>query len=92
MDLYLHNRIKNIFRCGKSVKVGILRETKNPPDRRVPLTPPQIIALKKIIRLFEFCVQPSDYRCYSDENMNNLNIPLKEDLHDCDILMGVKRG
>jgi saccharopine dehydrogenase (NAD+, L-lysine-forming) len=74
----------------KSLRVGILRETKNPPDRRVPLTPPQIIALEEMYPDVQFFVQPSDYRCYSNEEYEYLDIPLKEDLHDCDILMGVK--
>jgi saccharopine dehydrogenase (NAD+, L-lysine forming) len=72
------------------LKVGILRETKNPPDRRVPLTPEQIIALKELYPDVEFHVQPSDIRCYSNEEFKDLNIQLKEDLSDCDILMGVK--
>lgn len=74
----------------KSLKVGILRETKNPPDRRVPLTPPQIVALKEQYPEVEFFVQPGETRCYSDEEYDHLNIYLKEDLSDCDILMGVK--
>jgi alanine dehydrogenase len=74
----------------KNLKVGILRETKNPPDRRVPLTPPQIVTLQELYPDVEFFVQPSDYRCYSNEEYEYLDIPLKEDLRDCDILMGVK--
>jgi saccharopine dehydrogenase (NAD+, L-lysine-forming) len=74
----------------KTLKVGILRETKNPPDRRVPLTPPQIIALQELYPHVEFYVQPSDSRSYADEEYDYLDIPLKEDLRDCDILLGVK--
>jgi alanine dehydrogenase len=74
----------------KSLKVGILRETRNPPDRRVPLTPPQIVALEELYPSVEFFVQPSDYRCYSNEEYEYLDIQLREDLRDCDILMGVK--
>ena len=74
----------------QSLKIGILRETKNPPDRRVPLTPPQIIALQELYPHVEFFVQPSDNRCYSDEEYDYLDIPLKEDLRECDILLGVK--
>ncbi|MFH0843293.1 MAG: NAD(P)-dependent oxidoreductase [Bacteroidota bacterium] len=74
----------------KTLRIGILRETKNPPDRRVPLTPPQIIVLQEQYPFVEFYVQPSDIRCYSDEEYEYLDIPLKEDLHDCDILMGIK--
>ncbi len=74
----------------KILRVGILRETRNPPDRRVPLTPPQIIALQENYPGVEFFVQPSDYRSYSNEEYEYLNIPLTEDLRNCDILMGVK--
>jgi saccharopine dehydrogenase (NAD+, L-lysine forming) len=74
----------------KTLRVGILRETKNPPDRRVPLTPPQIIALEELYPNVQFFVQPSDYRCFSNEEYEYLDIPLKEDLRDCDILLGVK--
>jgi saccharopine dehydrogenase (NAD+, L-lysine forming) len=74
----------------KALKVGILRETRNPPDRRVPLTPPQIIALEETYPEVQFFIQPSDFRCYSNEEYEYLNIPLREDLRDCDILMGVK--
>jgi len=74
----------------KRLKVGILRETKNPPDRRVPLTPSQIVALQEEYPFTEFYVQPSDIRCYSDDEYEYLRIPLREDLGNCDILMGVK--
>lgn len=72
------------------MKIGILRETKIPPDRRVALTPPQILALQETYPFVEFFVQPSSFRCYSNEEYEYLNIPLQEDLHHCDILMGVK--
>jgi saccharopine dehydrogenase (NAD+, L-lysine-forming) len=75
---------------GRTLKVGILRETKNPADRRVPLTPPQIVALEELYPNVEFFVQPSDFRCYSNEEYEYLDIPMKEDLRECDILMGVK--
>ena len=74
----------------KKVKVGILRETKIPPDRRVPLTPAQIVELREKYPFVEFFVQPSDIRCYTDEEYEYLMIPIREDLSDCDILMGVK--
>jgi saccharopine dehydrogenase (NAD+, L-lysine forming) len=73
-----------------TLKVGLLRETRNPPDRRVPLTPPQVITIEELYPGVEFYVQPSDSRCYSDEEYDYLGIPLKEDLRDCDILLGVK--
>ena len=74
----------------RELRIGILRETKIPPDRRVPLTPAQIVELRERYPFVEFFVQPSDIRCYTDEEYKYLKIPLREDLSNCDILMGVK--
>ena len=74
----------------KNVRIGILRETKTPPDRRVPLSPPQILKAKEKFPEVEFEIQPSPIRCYKDEEYKYLNLPLQEDISDCDILMGVK--
>jgi alanine dehydrogenase len=74
----------------EKIKIGILRETKIPPDNRVPLTPSQIITLKNEYPDIEFFVQPSKIRCFRDKEYETMNIPIKEDLSSCDILMGVK--
>ena len=74
----------------ESLKIGILRETKTPPDRRVPLTPAQIKTLSEIYPWCEFMVQPSPFRCYSDNEYKSLGIAFSEDLHNCNILLGVK--
>lgn len=74
----------------KKIKVGILRESKNPPDRRVPVTPAQAVEIKQKYPHVEIFVQPSDLRCYKNEEYRYLDIPLKEDLSHCDILLGVK--
>jgi saccharopine dehydrogenase (NAD+, L-lysine forming) len=89
-DLVSLDQVNTMTITEKAIKIGILRETKNPPDRRVPLTPPQIVALQELYPYAGFFVQPSDNRCYSDEEYDYLDIPLKEDLKDCDILLGVK--
>lgn len=74
----------------KKVKVGLIRETKTPPDRRVPLTPSQVVELKEKYPNVEFYVQPSNIRCFTDDEYKELKIPMREDISDCDILMGVK--
>ena len=86
---YLH-AVLRYTQMEKKVKVGIIRETKTPPDRRVPLTPAQIVELRDKYPFVEFFVQPSDIRCYTDDEYKYLKIPLREDLSHCDILMGVK--
>lgn len=72
------------------MKIGIIREGKTPPDSRVVLTPKQVkLALDRFEQL-DIYVQPSPHRCYSDAEYQNENITLKEDLSDCDVLIGVK--
>jgi alanine dehydrogenase len=72
------------------IRIGILRETKNPPDRRVPLTPVQCRDLMDQYPELEIRVQPSGYRCFSDEEYLQEGIQLQEDLSECQVLMGVK--
>jgi saccharopine dehydrogenase (NAD+, L-lysine forming) len=72
------------------IKIGVLREEKSPPDMRVPLTPLICAELLKQYPGLEIYVQPSSIRCYHDEEYTAFGVPLKEDLNDCDILMGVK--
>lgn len=74
----------------QKLKIGIVRETKNPPDRRVPFTPVQCRTMIDSYPELEILVQPSDYRCYSDEEYTSEGISLREDLSECEILMGVK--
>jgi alanine dehydrogenase len=70
--------------------LGIIRETKVPPDKRVPLTPKQCRNLLDRFKHLEILVQPSSMRCYSDDEYGAEGISLSEDLSSCDILMGVK--
>jgi alanine dehydrogenase len=72
------------------VKIGIVKEGKVPIDRRVPLTPVQIQSLHKQYSEVSVVVQPSNIRCFSDEDYTNEGIALANDLSDCDVLMGVK--
>lgn len=72
------------------MKIGILRETKNPPDKRVPFTPEQCRALIEKYASLELVIQPSDYRCFSDQEYLDQGLKLQEDLSDCNVLMGVK--
>lgn len=72
------------------MKIGILRETKTPPDKRVPLTPAQCAVVKQRWPEVELVVQPSPIRKITDDQYTAAGIILQEDLSDCDVLMGVK--
>ncbi|MBL7779552.1 MAG: alanine dehydrogenase [Chitinophagales bacterium] len=72
------------------MKIGILREEKHPIDNRAPLTPSQCRTLMEEHSNLWVAVQPSKHRCYTDDEYHNQGILLREDLSDCDILLGVK--
>ena len=74
------------------MKVGILREGKTPPDKRVPLTPQQCVEVQKAFPHVSIVVQPSPVRSYKDEEYSVLGISLQEDLSDCDYFAGRKRS
>ena len=71
------------------MKLGVIKEGKIPPDKRVPLTPKQCAFLKQKFS-FEIVVQPSSIRCFSDQEYMDQGIVLQDDLSDCDIILGVK--
>ncbi len=72
-----------------TVKIGIIREGKTPPDARSPLTPEQC-AEAQVELPVRIVVEPSPVRCFKDEEFTRHGIHLQEDLSDCDILLGVK--
>lgn len=72
------------------LNIGIIREGKVPPDARVALTPEDCAELLKRHPKLSITVQPSAGRCYSDQEYQEMNIPVQEDLSECDILLGVK--
>ena len=74
----------------ENVRLGIIRETKNPPDRRVPLNPEQCRRLLDRYANLAITVQPSPLRCFTDEEYAAQGVTLDEDISTCDVLMGVK--
>ncbi len=72
------------------VKLGVVRETKTPPDKRVPLTPVQCREILDRCAGLEIFVQPSGDRCYSDDEYRTEGITLSENLSNCNVLIGVK--
>ena len=71
-------------------RIGLLRETKTPADRRVALSPGQCVELMNRYPNVEVVVQPSEIRCFKDSEYIEAGIPLKEDLNECHLLIGIK--
>ena len=64
------------------MKIGILRENKTPPDKRVPLTPEQCVEVQQQFPNVKIMVQPSAIRCFADNEYTELGITLNGDLSD----------
>ena len=72
------------------MKLGILRETKIPPDRRVPFSPEQLSAMQKQFPDLEIMVQEGGNRCFTDKEYSEAGIAVVSNPSGADILMGVK--
>jgi saccharopine dehydrogenase (NAD+, L-lysine-forming) len=72
------------------IKIGILKEGKIPVDRRVPIIPLQAKEAKEKFADIDFIVQKSDIRCFMDSDYIHHGLTVKDDVSDCDILLGVK--
>ncbi|MCS6821917.1 MAG: NAD(P)-dependent oxidoreductase [Microscillaceae bacterium] len=71
-------------------KIGILRESRVPVERRVALLPKHLQQIQERYPNISFYVQPYSHRCISDEEYAQVGAYLTEDLSDCDILLGIK--
>ncbi|MBT9187752.1 NAD(P)-dependent oxidoreductase [Zobellia russellii] len=72
------------------MKFGIIRERKNPPDRRVVLSPE---ACQKVLAnqpKAEIIVEPSPIRVFSDAAYKAKGITVASKMEECDVLLGVK--
>ncbi|MEO5775492.1 MAG: NAD(P)-dependent oxidoreductase [Flavobacterium sp.] len=72
------------------MKFGIIKERKNPPDRRVVFTPEELVRLQKEHPDAIVKVESSDIRVFNDEAYKNLGIEVADDISDCEVFFGVK--
>jgi alanine dehydrogenase len=72
------------------MKFGIIKERKNPPDRRVVFSPNELARIKQLYQDAFIKVESSDIRIFTDEQYKNLGIEVSNDISDCDVLFGVK--
>ena len=70
--------------------IGLLKEGKIPPDNRVALTPAQCKWLQKNFPGLRILVQSAPHRCYTDAEYKRAGVELRDDLGECDILLGIK--
>lgn len=72
------------------IKIGVIREGKNPPDMRVPLTPKQCVEIQKNLPELNLTVQKSNVRAFKDHNYSDLGVKVVDEVKDADVLIGVK--
>lgn len=72
------------------MKFGIIKERKNPPDRRVVFSPNELTKLKQTYHDAIVEVESSDIRIFSDVQYQSMGITVTDDVSGCDVLFGVK--
>jgi len=72
------------------MKIALIKERKNPPDRRVVLTPEQARELLDKYPDLQIVAEKSDIRAYTDEEYKQAGIKVVDDVSDADVLLGVK--
>jgi saccharopine dehydrogenase (NAD+, L-lysine forming) len=73
-----------------TIKIGLVREGKSPPDKRVPFTPSQTQEIKQRFPDAHVFVQESPDRCFTNEEYRKVGTNVVPDISGCDILMGIK--
>ena len=72
------------------MKLGIIRERKNPPDRRVVLSPEECQNVLSKYPKANILVESSPIRVFSDSEYTEKGIQVVTDMETCDVLLGVK--
>lgn len=72
------------------LRIGLVRERKSPPDNRVALTPLQCRRIMDKYNELTIVAESSPSRCYTDDEYLEKGIEVKDDISDCDILLGIK--
>ncbi|NJN33696.1 MAG: hypothetical protein HC817_05005 [Saprospiraceae bacterium] len=71
------------------MKIGLIRERKNPPDNRVALIPTQCAFVERLFPV-KIIVEPSDDRCFSEAEYDDEDVKISNNLESCDFLLGIK--
>ncbi len=72
------------------MKFAIIKERKNPPDRRVVFSPETLAQARAQFPDAEFVVESSSIRVFPDEAYAKLGFQVTDDVSDADVLIGVK--
>ena len=72
------------------MKFGIIQERKNPPDKRVVLSPSLCQNILQKYSEAQIIVEPSTIRVFSDNEYSDRGIQVANKMEECHVLLGVK--
>jgi hypothetical protein len=72
------------------ITFAILKERKNPPDRRVVFSPEKLKEAAALFPEAQFIVESSDIRVFTDSAYRNAGFEVKDDVTEADVMLGVK--
>lgn len=72
------------------MKFALIKERKNPPDRRVVFSPEELLNVKTRFPQAEFIVESSNIRVFPDSAYRALGFEVTDDVSDADVFLGVK--
>jgi alanine dehydrogenase len=72
------------------MRIGIIREGKVPPDKRVPFTPEQCKQIKETYPGVDLRIQESNIRAFKDSEYEAAGLRVVTDLADAEVIFGVK--
>ena len=72
------------------MKFAIIKERKNPPDRRVVFSPQMLAEARSQFPDASFVVESSDIRIFSDQAYASEGFDVSQDITTADVMLGVK--
>lgn len=89
--MYQSNHLTNQPKTKEiSMKFAIIKERKNPPDRRVVFSPQMLAEARSQFPDASFVVESSDIRIFSDQAYASEGFDVSQDITSADVMLGVK--
>src|SRR5690554_3913496 len=77
-------------RTRMSITFALIKERKNPPDRRVVFSPKKCQEVIKQFPGARIIVEASDIRVFSDDAYRDAGFEVLQDISEADVMLGVK--
>lgn len=73
-----------------TLKIAIIKERKNPPDKRVVFSPEKCREVLQKFSNVQFKIEASDLRIFPDDAYRENGLEVTDTISDCDVMLGVK--